>query len=182
MNKTHITFLVLLCFTTIAQQVPPVPFPGAGHSPIDPALAALVRYRIDQHNDGSAAEKKIVAMGAKAVPTLIEMAKLAANKDPLVLRKDGVQDYDWDLIRPIQMLVQIGDRRAISLISALVKYDDPKPRRMAHSLEVLLCRGSDQQILLDAQSEDPNVARAAKKILNNPGQFEQYKQLYRKTK
>lgn len=115
---------------------PSIPFPGADQTGIDPAIAELVRARIAGHNnpDGADAEKKIVALGTNAVPTLIAMAKLAANKDPLVLRTPGVQDYDWDLIRPIQILVKIGDRRAIPLLSALVQYDDPKPRRMGSDL------------------------------------------------
>jgi hypothetical protein len=161
---------------------PSVPFPGADESGIDPVVAKLVRYRTEKHNDaeGSDAEKKIVAMGSNAVPTLIAMAKLAANKDSLVLHKDGVQDYDWDLRRPLQMLVQIGDRRAIPVLSALVKYDT-KPRRMASKLEELLCHGSDRQIEEDTRSEDANVAPVARRILQNPDQFAYYKTLYRKT-
>jgi hypothetical protein len=176
--------MVLLMATAgwAGDETPSPPFPDANETGVDPAIAELVRYRIAKHNDseGAEAEKKIVAIGSNAVPTLIAMAKLAANKDPLVLRTRGVQDYDWDLIRSVQMLVQIGDRRAIPLVSALVKYDDPKPRRMASELEELLCHGSDSQIELDAKSEDPNVARAANRIVKNPDQFAYYKKLYGK--
>jgi len=68
------------------------------------------------------------------------------------------------------------------LISALVKYDHPKPRRMASRLEELLCHGSDRQIEFDGQSEDPDVARAAKWILEHPDQFAHCKRLYRVNK
>jgi hypothetical protein len=77
------------------------------------------------------------------------------------------------------MLAKIGDRRAVPVISALVKYDT-KPRRMASKLEELLCHGSDRQIKLDALSGDPNVARAAKRILEEPDQFSYYRKRYRK--
>jgi len=182
MRRIWVVCLTLTCFSASAQETKSLPFPGANASQINPQIAELVRYRIAKHNDseGSETEKKIVAMGSNAVPTLIAMAKLAANKDPLVLRAGGVQDYDWDLIRPVQMLVQIGDRRAIPVISALVKYDT-KPRRMASGLQELLCHGSDHQIEADALSEDPTVARLAKWILQEPDQFAYYKKLYRKT-
>ena len=181
MKRVWITCLLLICVAGKANAAEVVPFPDVEESSIDPQIARLVRYRIQRHTDaeGAKAEKKIVAMGTNAVPTLIAMAKLAANNDSLVLEKEEVQDYDWELRRPLQMLVKIGDRRAIPIISALVKYDT-KPRRMTSKLEELLCHGSDQQIKLDALSEDPNVTRAANRILEEPDQFSYYKKLYRK--
>jgi len=157
------------------------PFPNVDESAIDPEIKKLVVERIARHNDpeGSETARKIVAMGTNAVPTLIAMAQKAANTDPLILSKPGHQDYGFELRRPLDMLVAIGDRRAIPVISSLMKFDT-KPRRMFSSLAELLCHGTDEQIEADAKSQNTNLARVARNILRSPEQYKYYKDLYRK--
>ena len=140
-----------------------LPFPEMDGVETDPEIVELVAYRIEGNDlsEGYETHIKIVAMGAKAVPTLIALSKRAANVDPRVLGQE--QDFGFELRRPIEMLVEIGDRRAIPLVSALVKYDT-KPRRMHDYLAKLLCRGTDEQIEGYSKSKDPNVARVAKQV------------------
>ena len=156
-------------------------FPSIDESAINPEIRRLVVDRIAGHNDaeGSELDRRIVAMGTNAVPTLIAMAQKAANTDPLVLGKPGCQDFGFELRRPVDILVTIGDRRAIPIISALMKFDT-KPKRMFTSLGRLLCHGTDEQIEADAKSQDQGLARVAQVILRNPDQYEYYKRLYRK--
>jgi hypothetical protein len=169
--------LVLLAASTFAG----VPFPHVDESVINPEIRRLVEERIVRHNDagGSEIDRKIVSMGTNAVSTLIVMAQKAANTDPLVLGEPGCQDFSFELRRPLDILVSIGDRRAIPVISVLVKFDT-KPRRMSSSIAELLCHGTDEQIKADANSQDPNVARAAQTVLRYPEQYKYYKDMYRK--
>ena len=161
-----------------------VPFPDVDESVIDPEIRALVVERIAKTsgetqdlNRTNEIDQTIVAKGRNAVATLIAMAQKAANTDPLVLGKS--QDFGNELRCPVDMLVKIGDRRAIPLLSALMKFDT-KPRRMFTSLARLLCYGTDKQIELDAKSQDPNLARVAQTILRYPDQYKYYRDLYRK--
>jgi hypothetical protein len=169
--------LVLLAASAFAG----VPFPHVDESAVNPEIRRMVEERIVRHNDsgGSEIDRKIVAMGTNAVPTLIVVAQNAANTDPLVLGQPGCQDFGFGLRRPLDMLVSIGDRRAIPVISALVKFDT-KPRRMFNSMARLLCHGTDEQITADANSQDPYVARSAQTILRYPEQYQYYKDMYRK--
>jgi len=159
-----------------------VPFPNVDESVINLEIARLVRERIEKQRDtkGDELHKEIVAMGTNAVPTLIAVAQKAANTDPLVLRRPGCMDYGFELRWPVRMLVDIGDRRAIPLISALVRFDDPKGQRMIQNLAELLCHGTDAQIEADAKSADPNLARAARMVIKDPQTFAFAKSRYRK--
>jgi len=159
-----------------------VPFPNLTKTECDAKVAELLALRIAKHNDpeGYEAHNKLVAMGSNAVPTLIYLAQQAANRDQRILSPAKHADYGWELRRPIQILVEIGDRRAIPLLSALVKHDHPKPMRMLQNLAELLCHGPDEQIAADARSSDPNVARAARMILRDTTTFEYYKRKYGK--
>jgi len=159
-----------------------VPFPNVDESVIDPEISALVLERIAKTsgetqdlNRTKEIDRTIVAKGTKAVATLIAMAQKAANTDPLVLEKS--QDFGNELRCPVDILVAIGDRRAIPFFSALMNFDT-KPRRMFTSLARLLCHGTDKQIQLDAKSRDPNLACVAQIILRYPEQYKYYKDLY----
>ena len=181
----HICVLACLLAAAVAvggEKPPSTPFPGADETGIDPVIAELVRYRIAKHNDseGDTADKKVVAMGTNAVPTLIAMAKMAANKDPRVVHPEKYDDFGFELRRPLHMLVDIGDRRAIPVLTALVPYDHPKPRRMLQNLAELLCHGSDEQLQEDAKSNDPHVARAASMVQNDLQTFAYSKEKYRR--
>jgi hypothetical protein len=158
-----------------------IPFPDLPAEAIDEQVADLLAYRIKMHNDheGGEAEKKLIAMGPGAVPTLIYLSKVAANSDPRIRNPEENDDYGPDLHWPVQVLVAIGDRRAIPLLSALVKYDHPKPLRMQRNLAELLCHGSDAQIEVDAGSSDPNVAAAAQMVLRDPMSFAYVKSKFR---
>ncbi|HUT14593.1 MAG TPA: HEAT repeat domain-containing protein [Thermoguttaceae bacterium] len=81
-----------------------------------------------------------------------------------------VSDFGSELRAALYALEEIGDRRALPAISALVKYDN-KPRRMQSALEDILAKGSDQQLWVDIRSDDPNIADGAQRILDSPEQY-----------
>ena len=60
----------------------------------------------------------------------------------------------------------IGDRRALPAISALVKYDNEQCR-FRGALETILLHGSYDQLLGDVRSGDPNIARIAQRLVDN---------------
>lgn len=160
------------------------PFPHPDESVIDPEVKRLVDERVAKTSglsqDLDRAERIdriIIGKGTNAVPSLIAMAQGAANTDPLVLGRG--QDYGNELQCPANLLAEIGDRRAIPLFSALMRFDT-KPGRMFTWLARLLCHGTDKQIRLDARSQDPNVARVAQHILRYPVQYQYLMDRYRK--
>jgi hypothetical protein len=158
-------------------------FTNVDETVINSEIKALVMERISKTSGRTQnltrveqIDQTIVAKGTNAVPILIAMAQEAANTDPLVLGQGS--DYGNALRCPVDLLATIGDRRAIPLLIALMKFDD-KPARMHNALCMILCHGTDEQIATDAKSNDQNLARAAQLILRYPVQFQFYKDKYR---
>lgn len=177
--------LPLLCSMACVVGAGELPFPNADQETANPEVRRLVQTQSRWREDlkaSSEAKTKILAMGTGAVPSLIILLKQSANRDPRVLGHVGVQDFGHEIRTPLYDLRDIGGRRAIPVLSKLVQYDHPKPRRMLQVLAELLCHGSDEQIALDAKSADPNVARAAQMIIREPMTFAPCKKEFRKTK
>ncbi|HIJ65162.1 MAG TPA: hypothetical protein HPP77_04355 [Candidatus Hydrogenedentes bacterium] len=151
------------------------PFPDAMDAEPDPRIAELLSIRAADWTSRAAsdAHKELVSMGAEPVPSLIILFKRAANKECLVTKDDRpVSDISRGELRAALVVLQeSGDRRALPVISRLVEYDS-KAGRFGHALREILSRESNEQILGHAQSEDPNVARSAERILKRrqPGQ------------
>jgi len=146
-----------------------VPFPDAMEQEPDPEVARLVSNW--NHAGPPSADdprKTILSMGSDAVPSLIIILKQAANKEPVIIEQPGgttdisVGDQRAALIA----LADIGDRRALPAISALVKYDNEQ-WRFRGALETILLHGSYDELLRDAESDDPNIARIAQQLVDN---------------
>jgi len=152
-----------------------IPFPDAMEKDPDPRIVQLISVWVrGWHSDaGIKAHHEIVSMGAEAVPSLIIIVKRAANTEPLIVEKQGtVSDISRGELRAsLIALREIGDRRALPAISALVKYDT-KAGRFRHALAGILLRGSDEQLQSDARSGDPNIAHMARVILDHPEQYD----------
>lgn len=175
----------ILCTSTVTVERITLPFPEAEQETPDAEVIRLVtiqaneRKGIETFEASLDAKKRIMEMGTNAVISLIILLKQAANKDPRVLHPDKFDDYGYEIRISLCDLRDIGDRRAIPVFSTLVKYDDPKSRIILHALAVMLCHGTDEQILQDSQSDNPNVAQAAQMVVRNAMTFEPSKQKFR---
>lgn len=151
-------------------------FPQADNEFADAEVRRLAAIQANPGVQGEtevrAANAKIAAMGANAVPSLIVLLKQAANRDPRVLNPSNANLNFTSEVRCLASdLGEIGDRRAIPVLSALVKFEYPKADQITHPLGELLSHSTDEELLRDSESEDPVIARMAKRILENPASY-----------
>jgi len=160
---------------------PTIPFPHAMEHEPDPEVARLVSIWSSNWTSPAArdAQKAIVSMGSDAVPSLIIILKRAANTEPFIIGKPRrPSDIRRGELRAALIdLQEIADRRALPALSALMKYDN-KPRRFGGALKTILLHGSDEQLQRDATSPDPNIARIAQLILDNPERYDYRRKEY----
>jgi len=181
MTKPVLILVLCLALSPLAAGKEPetqVPFPDAMAQEPDPEVARLVSVWAQNWTSPSAwdAQKTIISMGSEAVPSLIIIFKRAANKEPFIIEKPQKEtDIGRNELRvTLVALERIADRRALPVISPLVKYDS-KARRFRGALEQILIKGSDAQLQQDAKSDDPTIARMAQFILDRPEYYDYHR-------
>ena len=123
------------------------PFPGVVSQAPDPEIMRSVSVRAVKWNEpeGIEAHKRLLSMGRTALPELIAAFRIAANSDPRILKCQNPEtahdegDYGNELQCLLCVLVEIGDRRALPAIGALVGYDG-KARRMRSAMDRIASR------------------------------------------
>ena len=111
-------------------------------------------------------------MGAEVVPRIIVSFKRAVNRDGLILEPEFSWDTGSKVRAALYALRDIGDRRALGPIGALIKYEYGKAGRAGNVILEILARGSDQQLQADARSDDTHIARFARYLLERPQELE----------
>jgi len=180
-------FVAVVGLTTTSMAAEPtLPFPEAENEFVDARVRDLVaidaKTGLRDEEEVSRAVNQLIAMGTNAVPSLITLLKQAANREPRILHRPKVPcSFGYEVRSISQNLAVIGDRRAIPVLSLLIKYDEVGKGNTSNPiLAELLNHGSDEQLRKDMESEDPNVARIANNLLikGSSGSIHRYDVLF----